>query len=219
MTFTTFIYYILKLVLTRNYFPPPKFHTSWSQSSQSVTLTPVLQSLCNLSPLFLHLPYPYHLQFHHGPRQISSVTILPKSLNLKVFLLFPMPSRLLLLQIYSRLSFLLPLSGFSMLHTKFGTTTNAWSLIHAVFKDALSWYIFWVRSLQPFQQPSSPFLYCPLLLCIRNAFISFLLPHTMKGCYHVRTLFPATSAHNCIHTASLPVLWSEWKARKCPFWD
>lgn len=75
-----------------------------------------------------------------------------------------------------------------MLHTKFGTTTNAWSLIHAVFKDALSLYIFWVRSLQPFQQPSSPFLYCPLLLCIRNAFISFLLPHTMKGCYHVRTL-------------------------------
>lgn len=152
-------------------------------------------------------------------RQISSDTLLPKSLNLNVLLLFPMPSGLLLLQICSWLPFLLPLSGFSVLHNKFGTTTNA-SLISCSLQRCLKFIIFWVKSLQPFPHSPSPFLHCPLLLCIRNTFISFLHPHTMKGCYHVRTLsflplLPTTAS------TQLCFLFSgrSGKARKCPFWD
>lgn len=111
-----------------------------------------------------------------------------------------MPSRFLILHICNCLPFLLPLTGFWVLHMKLGVTANACSLISCNLQRCL--YIFSESNLLNFFHTPSNLLYYPFVLYICNAFTSSLHIHVISCTQFTYFIFkfPASPTHKCINT-------------------
>lgn len=155
-------------------------------------------------------------------RQISSVTLLPKSSILSVLLSYPVPGKLLILQISSWLPFLPSLTGFFP-----SATHKAWCCYKFIFSNFMhSSKVPYIYIYSSSESSLSKFSHTPQALSSTTFSACASGMHLSPSSYtynkrrpsHEISQLPVTATHTCIQMWLCFRLWGHsGRVRRCPF--